>query len=902
MGDKGPPPRGFDLANIRRDPDADIDAELDFHVHCLVEDLTAGGMSEAEAREEAARRLGDRARHVLEMRSIDRSLAFRDRVVEGAVSMTRSMRHVLRGFARAPGFALGAILTLSLGIGANATTFGVVDRLLLSAPDHLDDPDRLQRILVERRIRIGEEPRVFTGSTITYPDYEDFTSATTLEAVAVTAERRIPFGRGADAFEVTAEFATASFFQLTGVRPERGRHFGTDDDRVGAEGVVVVSHSFWERQFGGVEDILGRELEIGSGRYTVVGVAPPGFTGVSVNRIDVWLPFHSAIQELVDDGRWMRSRSSYFVHAYARLAPSVDVTAAAAELTALHRRGRSSDPAQSEYDSEARILLRPIQAAFGPDVSSAEVGVAHWLSGVSAIVLLIACANVASLLLARGTRRRREIAVRLALGVSRPRLVLELMLEGFVLAALGGLAAVVIALWGAPWVRDAILPGIEWSTPAGNHRLWSFIVIASLLTALLAGLIPAIQSTRPDIAGALKSGARSSRGRTRTGTILLVAQAGLSVVLLVGAGLFVRSLLQVQSLDLGFDADEIAVVMLDFGSFEGGPLDRARIYDRARERLGALSGVDGVAYSTSVPFMSSWSTTFHLPGRDTRPRPEGGGPYYYSVTPDFLEIMGLQLVQGRNLSSTDTEAADRVAVVNQTLADLMWPSEDALGQCMLIGSQDAPCTTVVGIAEDSRRQTLIEGEEALYYMPFAQFHEEPPAALFVRTAREGPSPAALERTLTDLDPAVRFVGARPYRDMIDPQARAWALGATMFTVFGLLALVVASVGFYSVLAFDVAQRRGEIGIRGALGARRGQLIRLVLEDGIQIAGVGLALGVAAALLAGRYAEPLLFRVSPRDPVTYVVVVSLLLVVAACASLIPATRAAHVDPNEVLRAD
>lgn len=899
---KGPERRSaFDLRNLRRDVDRDLDAELDFHFEQTIDALIEAGWAPAEARAEAARRFGDRARYVSRLRRTDRGTVRAQAGRRFLGDTLQSLRVLVRGLRRAPAFALTAALTLALGIGANATMFGIVDRLLLRAPDHVDAPDQVKRVLVGRRWMDGDER---LGDAHAWPDIQDWTSARTIQALAAwTPWGDVTIGRDQDVTRARAALAQAEFFPLLGVRPERGRFFATDEDRIGGPQVAVLGHAFWVESFGADPEAVGRTLAVGGRPFTVIGVAPPGFGGLELARVDLWLPLEKFGFEIA--GNATDSRNDWWLNAVVRMADGVSVEQVETELTALHRAGRLQ--ANPSYDPSARVVAASVIAARGPE-GSTPATVSAWLVGVSLIVLLIACANVANLFLARGAQRRREIAVRLSLGVSRLRLAAQVLVESLLLASLAAVMATALAVWGGAAVRRLLLPDVDWGSGL-DGRIALVTLAVTLAAGLAAGLVPALTATRVDVQDALRGAelrVSGRRGRLRTG--LLVLQPALCVVLLVGSGLFVRSLRAVQGIDLGFDPRNLYAVILE-RTDQTAPLDRPDeptrpLYESARERAVRLPGVQSAAAAFSMPFRDSWAAEFRVPGLDSLPDFPTGGPYLNAVSPTYFATMGLEVRRGRGLESGDRSGSMPVMVVSEYLAAQLWPGEDPLGRCAWVGKSET-CTTVVGVVEDAHRQRMVEEDaEALYYLPSAQHDDDFPPRLLLVRANGDPAAvrAALRSELEGLDSRVRYAAVRAYDDILGAQARAWTLGATMFTLFGLLALLVAAVGIYSVYAFEVARRTPEIGIRSALGATRTWIVRLVLSDVGRVAGIGLALGLVGALLAAPRLAPLLYGVSPRDPLVLVGVALVLGAVALAAGAIPAWRATRVDPNVALRAE
>jgi predicted permease len=911
--------RLFRLENAQRD----LEDELSFHFASVVEEEMRRGRSRAEAEREARRRFGDEARYRRELRRMDEGTSARRRRSERAEALVTMTRHAWRGIRRTPGLALGIVLAFALGIGANATVFGIVDRLLLSPPPHIVNPEAVKLLIVDRFVSFmgGRTASV----SMTWPDYQDLVSLESFETVAAhTSPRELTVGRGEDAERIAASLVTASYWRALGVRPVLGRLFTEEEDRAGAAGTAVLSWGYWQRRFGGSNDVLGETIDFGHGPYTVIGVLPRGFTGVTLVHSDVWLPFLPAGLAIQGD-TWMTGRGYYWFGAIARLAPGVTEERALAEASAAHRGGRADDIGQGRYDAEALIVpvsivpgkapRRTVNAGEyvvnGPRASwGMESDVALWLAGVSAVVLLIACVNVANLLLARALRQRREVGIRLALGVSRARLLGQTLAEAMLLALAGGLAAVLAARWGGDLLRSALLPGISWEYGATSGRT----ILVSLGLALLAGLVaalpPAREAARGDVAGALRASAAGiTRSANRTRAFLAVTQAALSVLLLVGAGLFLRSLDRVSTQDLGFAADQLTLLQPVFEAGSMQPPDRVRFFDAGIERIRALPGVEAATFTQGIPMWSSYAYSLEAEGLDSIPDHRHGGPYLYNVGSDYLQTFGLRIVRGRGFQESDRLGAPPVAVVNEAFARHLWPGQEALGKCLRIdqdeGEPPVPCTRIIGIAANARRNAVREDPTPQYYVLLRQQLADgnSPEAFVVRSAdpRTLDIPA-IRRALLQVDPRLRWVEPTPFRELIDPQIRSWKLGATMFTVFGALALLVAAIGLYSVIGFDVAQRTREIGLRAALGADRRRILAMILRRGILIAAAGASLGLlAAAALAPRLGE-LLFQTSPRDPAILATVALVILAVAILASGIPGWRAARIDPNDALRAE
>jgi predicted permease len=894
--------RFFHLGAFRPDPEEDLASELSFHFQETLEELRARGLSPAAAREEARRRFGDLTRYRKDLARIDRGVAARSKRVAVLEALGQDLRYLFRGMTRSPGFTVAVVLTLALGIGANATMFGIIDRLLLSPPSGVADPESVVRLQIDRVSPFTGDRGIW--SYLAFQDYQDFLEAGGLEAVGAYGTENVILGRGEEAERVNALFGTASFLRVLGVQPVLGRFFEEAEAQAGTSRVVVLSYGLWQRRYGGTRDVLGRSLSVGDGSFTVVGVAPRGFNGVDLERVDLILPIHAYTAHTGSD-RWVGSRGYYWLQAVARLPASASRVAVAEEATALHRNGRQDLIDRGFYPEDTKVVLGPLPAALGPDAPG-EVAVSRWLAGVTLIVLLIACANVANLLLARGAGRQREVGIRIALGISRRRLVGQLLSESVTLAGIGGGVGLVMAYWGGGLLQRVFLPDVPWSDSAANPRVLLFTLVLAVATGLLAGTAPAWTGTRGGVVGAMKEGGWGGSGRrSRSQAFLLVTQAALSLILLVGAGLFVRSLQQAQELNMGFNPEGLVVARLTLeGEWE--PEARLDLAQRAIARMKTLPGVVEAGAANPGPFAGMWALDFFVPGVDSIPAPPLMGPFITGVTPGYLPTLGSRLLEGRLFTEQEASSGTRVAVVTRNMARGLWPSESALGKCFKVNEPENPCWEVVGVVEDSYLSEIRAGMPWQYYLPFGPPALElgmDPGVFMIRTQGD---PSALIFPLRDLlrglDPGVRFAHVQPLQSLIDPQLRSWRLGATMFSLFGILALLVASVGLYSVLAFSVARRTRELGVRHAVGASSGQIMGLVVREALSTTGVGVVVGLALAVMAGGELGPLLFNTSPRDPVVIGGVVGALLLVAVVAGALPARSASRVDPIQALRSD
>ena len=829
----------------------------------------------------------------------------------------------VRGIRRRPGFTAVVAATLAMGIGANTTMFGILDRLLFEAPAHIVEPDRVVLFHVHT---IGSTDYQTTQSYGLYRALEagvsDFASVAVATPASSTRRIYYPLGRGPTATRVAGSLVSGTYWRTLGVRPAAGRFFQPDEETVNApQKLAVIGYAFWQRRFAGRRDAIGQTLEVGTGRYTIVGVAPEGFTGTELGDVDVWLPITAAEGLRFDHTpEWTTTSRSQYLHIIARLQPGASAERAAAQATAAYRSWRVASATDLSARERARIDSETVAlgsiipgrslSSFGVAANSAEVKTSKLLAAVAVVVLLIACANVANLLLVRSLSRRREMAVRLALGVGRRRLVSQLLVEGMLLALLGGVAALAVTEVGTRAVRGWLLGEGAWSGGVVNPRVLAFSAVVALLTGIITSLVPALQASRPDLTSALKAGSREgSVQRSLTRSVLLVTQASLALVLLTGAGLFIRSLRTVAALDLGLDVDHVLVAQISQGSVGLSNADSRRLFDRFMERARGLPGVQASAVSVGLPFSLSWGTSVSIPGREL-PR-DRQSPFQYAVTPDYFETLGIRLVAGRPLTTADRAGSAPVMLINEAMARRYFAGVNPVGACMRVGADTMPCTTIVGVVTNTRRQDLVEDPLSQLYRPLDQLA---PAitdrtvgffgyTMIVRARGDAALLVEpLRRAMQATSSLVPYATVHTMRETLGGQTRGWELGARVFTVFGGLALVLAGVVLFSVVAFTVGQRMHEFGVRAALGAQASDLLRLTIVRGLAPAALGIATGVALTLAGGQFVASLLFETSPRDPVVLGGASAVLFLAALVASLVPAWRVTKVDPTIALRAD
>jgi predicted permease len=888
--------------------DRAVNDELEFHFDMTVRDLVKNGMTPDEARREAQRRFGDVERTRERLATIDRSRTTQERRAEWWSAFAQDLRYALRGLRLKPGFAFVVVLTLGLGIGANSAMFGIVDRLLFRPPAYMVEPGRTHHIYFGRVV----DGKDFVGNSAQYQRLLDLTrDSKTMEVLGAYSEGRRAIGLGEAAREVEIGALSASMWQLFDARPVIGRFFTAAEDREpDVSRVVVLSYGYWQSQYAGARDVVGKTIDIGPGKYTIIGVAPRGFAAVQMVTPSVFIPLTASAVDGFG-AMWTKYHNTYnitWLEIFGRRKAGVSVEAATADLTTAYRKSYAAQvalaPRTTGIDiAKPRAVVGSVLDQRGPS-PSADTKVAALLLGVASIVLLIACANVGNLLLARAFKRRREIAVRIALGVSRSRLTGQLLIESLLLALLGAGAGLAIAQWGGQILRATLLPQVEWENAFGDRRVLVFAAASALLAGLLTGLAPILQAGRSDVAAALKAGSREGAGqRSRLRTSLLVVQAALSVVLLVGAGLFVRSVQKIQSVHLGYDADRLLWVE---PRLRGVKLDSAQhsallhaLVDRAR----ANPAVENASVVLSVPFSMTYNDDIYVPGIDTAKIHRLGDLVIQGGSPSFFATAGTRIVRGRAFTAEDRAGAAPVVVVNEALAKGLWPNEDAIGKCIKVSADTAPCRAVVGISENVKFGAIGgEQPDLILHLPISQ-HGENQGSLFLRVRGIADTRSeAIRRDLQRAMPGSAYLNARPMNSVIAPETRSWRLGATMFAIFGGLALVLAAIGLYSVIAYSVTQRTHEMGVRIALGARVADVVTMIVRDALGVVILGVGIGVALALSAGHWLAPLLFQVSPKDPRVYFAVTAVLIGVAVIASWLPAVRASRVDPSTALRAD
>jgi predicted permease len=883
--------RRFFRLGRAKDVAAEVDAELAFHLEAKTQALVAGGLTAEAARAEALRQFGDvrAARHEL-ISSDSGEAAGRDRR-EWFGDWWMDVRHAARGLMRTPGMTATVVVLLALGIGANVAMLGILDRLLLRAPPFLVDPGALVRIAItESRgpnsfgsgARLGE----ITFDKGSYADLLEYRSGVpALESIAgYTYAWPERLGEIGDE-HAKQSIVTGNYFRTIGARPAFGRVLDSTD----AEGpaVAVLGHAFWQRQFADDSAAIGRTFTLDGRLYTVVGVMPRGFSGAEVDAPDVWtLAEHGGLQS-----NWRTSRNTYYFSLIARLPSGTDRTAIAERIAALRLRSP-----EHHIGANERVRLASIVPGWISLSESSEIRLSIAVAVVAALLLLITVANVAHILLVRAIARGREFAVRVALGAGWGRLLRSVLAESVLLALFGGIIAAGVGLGAGYALRTLLLPTYNWALPPLGP--FSGVLAAGLTLGIgvVTGCVPAAQAGRQDALGALRTGVQRGRGwRGGVRGSLVAIQVAVSVVLLAGAGLFVRSLIEAGTVDHGMDLRHLVNAKL---TLEGNVAARRQRLDEVLGATRQIPEVTGATVGWFAPFRSFSVGGIRLTERDTTLF-----AMQNVVDAGFFEATGLRIIEGRGIEYGDRFGAERVAVVDETLAKNFWPGSRVLGRCLNL-QPDLGCRRVVGVVAWARSVEMKDLPKPQYYLPVTQVDTTLASfEMFIRTADDPErvvEPAW--RVLNNFFPGYPRARVRSFNTLMEPEIRPWRVGVTLFCASAGLALLLAIVGLYAVMAFAVRQRSHEFGVRRALGAPARHLVRLVLGRGLLVAAAGVVLGTSIAYALGRFAAPLLYRTNPRDfPVLMVAALSLL--VAACtASVVPALAAARADPRQALQAE
>jgi putative ABC transport system permease protein len=882
------------LAKLKLEPtrEAAIIEELSQHLADCYAELLSSGATEAEAERQTLAELNEHETLARELRRIEQHFA-PEPIVPGTnrrsnmiAAIWQDLRFGARMLLKQPGFTLIAILTLSLGIGANTAIFSIVNAVLLR-PFPYQAPERL--VILQERVAAGG------GFSPSYPNFVDWRAQNTaFEAIsAVRGNESFNFTGAGEPERLQGRLVSAEFFSLLGVKPLLGRDFLAEEDRPGATPAVILSYGFWQRRFGDDPGILGKQLTLNNQSYTVVGITPANFQyGLEA---DVTVPFGLQAQ------RFSRRGADPGTDVVARLKPNVSQQQGETDLNLVAARLEQQYP---ESNKGRRVLLTPLHESFVGNVRQPLL----ILLGAVGLVLLIACANVANLLLVRASARQREMAVRVALGASRAALVRQLLTESVLLAALGAALGVLLAFWGTSLIAAQLPDGIPRLHEASvDAPVLIFTLSVSLLTGLLFGLAPALQASRPNLTEGLKEGERGASGRRqRLRSVLVVGEVALTLTLLVGAGLLIQSFWRVLRVAPGFNAQNLLTMQVSVNNPDGQQV--ANFFAQLQQNVRNLPGVKSVAVSNGIPFGSTNFPPFLIEGRpETGNKPSG---LRYHVSPAYFQTMGIELIKGRLFTAEDTPGTPSVVIIDEVLAQRYFPNEDPLGK-RLKASADAPGIEIVGVVRHAEPNSLdAQGPApAQFYLNFNQIPAERLPGyvrrinLLTRTEVEPLGlVSAVRAQVAALNKDQAVFNVRTMEQAVMQSVAARRFSMLLLTVFAIVALALASLGIYGLMSYAVAQRTREIGVRMALGAQVSDVLKLVIWQGMKLAFAGVALGLVASVALTRTMKNLLFGVSATDPVTFAALALLLSLVALLACWIPARRAARVNPMVALRSE
>ncbi len=810
-------------------------------------------------------------------------------------TLLQDVRYGLRMLRKAPSFTAVAVLTLALGIGANTAIFSLINSTLLRPVPGIAEPNRL--------VTIGRTMPDDPFDNSSYPNYLDLRAQNTVFS-EVAAYHALPLNLSGDgrSERVSGLLVSANYFRVLGVQMARGREFEESEDVLNSARVAVISHAMWVRRFGSDPGMIGRTLAINGQPATIVGIAGRDFRGSDTDTYDIWVPMGmvpTVLPGWLKVEEWMPRRQAVWIMLIARLKPGVTFEQANAETKTIFARLRAAYP--QELKDVDVTLMRGV--GMEPDSSREMLRLSALLLGVVTLLLLLACANIANLVLARATARRREVAVRTALGASRARVMRQLVTGSMLLGLLGGATGLVISVWMAGAIPKMFpSAGFVAGESALDGRVLGFALVVSLITGVLFGIVPAWQASRSELVPALKEAAALSPRPSRLRSVLVAAQLTISLVLMVGAGLLLRTLRNYNAVDLGFDTRDLVILSVDptiVGTYDGA---RLRLFhQQLLTRLQAAPGVESVTFSRIPPMTSmGYGTGASIPGGGTKL--QDIGLQFNTVAPNYFEMMHVPVLRGRAFAPQDSDGAPPMVVVNETAARSFWPGEDPIGKTIQVKGEPQP-RQVIGVARDTKyRQWANDTRRYAYYSIWQPYPmPQAPTTILLRSKLPLEQIAgAIRREVQALDANIPVYAVESFAEHVGNRLWRERMTATLIAAFTVLALLLAMIGIYGVMAYAVTQRTHEVGIRMALGARPAQVLQLVLRQAIRMTLGGVAAGILAALALTRVLRNLLFGVGATDALTFVSVAVLLAAVALLSSYIPARRATKVDPMVALR--
>jgi predicted permease len=892
-------PRAYRVPDLDR-PGSEVNLELDLHLELTAQELMDEGMDPVEARREAERRFGDRAAWQRKCTRYERRWRRSEWGSEMMVALWQDLRYAFRRLLQSPGFTLVALFSLALGIGANTAIFSIANAIVFR---DLPIVDRDQVVHIFRKM-----PGFPTGPHA-YPDFVDIKNATE-DVFTDMAAMGYTFGQVDEGDRIDAlmgEMVSGTYFTLMGLDAHIGRTFTAEDDvSPGGHYVVMLGYDHWMNAYGGDVDVLGRTIRMNGHSYEIIGVAPesyPGYIRGFSPAFYVPVAMINQLQSSTTDQLQARGNQSYFIRA--RLRPGVSVEQARVTMVGMTADFRERFP--TGWDEQSEIVVTPDrEVIINPMIDTIVLPATVLAMVVVGMVLLIACANLASFLLARATDRRKEVAIRLALGAKRGTLIRQLLTESIVLSLMGGVAGVALALWSVRIGMSVDLPfpiPIDLETGL-DGRVLGFSLAISVLAGLVFGMAPAIQSTNPDVAPTLKDESTGG-GRPRRLSLrntLVVGQVAVSLMLLIGAGLFLRSLGEARSMDPGFGHEPTALITFGI-SGERFTQEEGRVFIRDfEERALAIPGIQAVGLTGNLHLnsLSFSSIDINVDGFDPPQGRQGHLIDRTEVDPGFFDAAGIPIVRGRSFDDSDVADGQQVAIINEAMAQRFWPGEDAVGR--IVRSVGGTDILIVGVAQSTKVRTLGEPPRSFLYRPFSQNYSSF-VTFLARTAGSAEQAGVqILSLLREMDPGVVIVESKTMEEHLATMLIPARLSAFLSTLFGALAMALAVIGLYGVVSYAVAQRSREMGIRMSLGAAPKSVVSLMVRGGMTLVAVGGVIGLVLAFLATRAVQGFLFGIAPMDPVAFLSVPAVLGGVALLAAYIPARRASRVDPVRSLKAE